>query len=155
MYGRISAAPSEQLRPTASGRTWRTEFQNASVVWPDSVRPDASVIVPETITGKRRPRRSKQRLDREQRGLAVQRVEDRLDEEQIGAAFGERFDRLAVRGDELVEADVARAGIVDVGRDRRGAVGRAERAGDEARLVRRARASTRRRIRARAAPRRR
>ena len=59
MYGRISAAPSEQLMPTASGRTWRTEFQNASVVCPDNVRPEASVIVPETITGKRRPIRSK------------------------------------------------------------------------------------------------
>ena len=60
MYGRISAAPSEQLMPTASGRTCRTEFQNASVVCPDSVRPEASVIVPDTITGKRRPHRSKQ-----------------------------------------------------------------------------------------------
>ena len=48
------------MSPTASGRTWRTEFQNASVVWPESVRPDASVIVPETITGSRAPRRSKQ-----------------------------------------------------------------------------------------------
>ena len=35
--------------------------------------------------------------------------------------------------------DVAKAGIVDVGRDRRRAVGRAQRAGDEARLVRRLR----------------
>ena len=97
MYGRISAAPSEQLMPTASGRTCRTEFQNASVVWPDSVRPEASVIVPETITGKRRPDAVEAGLEREQRGLAVQRVEDRLDEEEIGAAFGEAFDRLAVR----------------------------------------------------------
>ena len=58
MYGRISAAPSAQLSPTASGRTCRTEFQNASGVWPDSVRPDASVIVPETMIGSRAPRRS-------------------------------------------------------------------------------------------------
>ena len=94
MYGRISAAPSAQLRPTASGRTWRTEFQNASGVWPDSVRPDASVIVPDTMTGKRAPRRVEQRLDREQRGLGVQRVEDRLDEQQIGAAVDQAVDRL-------------------------------------------------------------
>ena len=58
MYGRISAAPSAQFNPTASGRAWRTEFQKASVVWPDSVRPDASVIVPEMISGSRRPARS-------------------------------------------------------------------------------------------------
>ena len=31
-YGRISLAPRAQLRPTRSGRAWRTEFQNASVV---------------------------------------------------------------------------------------------------------------------------
>ena len=59
MYGRISAAPSAQLRPTASGLAWRTEFQNASGVWPESVRPEASVIVPETMTGSARPRSSK------------------------------------------------------------------------------------------------
>src|SRR6266540_3014007 len=58
-YGRISAAPSAQFSPTASGRVWRTEFQNASVVWPESVRPDASVIVPDTMIGQRRCDRSK------------------------------------------------------------------------------------------------
>jgi hypothetical protein len=31
------------------------EFQKASVVCPESVRPEASVMVPETITGSRRP----------------------------------------------------------------------------------------------------
>ena len=30
----------------------RSEFQNASVVWPDRVRPEASVMVPEIITGR-------------------------------------------------------------------------------------------------------
>ena len=58
-YGRISAAPRAQLRPMASGRACRTEFQNASVTWPDRVRPDASVMVPEMMTGQRRPRSSK------------------------------------------------------------------------------------------------
>ena len=46
MCGRISSAPSAQLRPTANGLAWRTEFQNASTVWPDSVRPERSVMVP-------------------------------------------------------------------------------------------------------------
>src|ERR1700723_3345557 len=31
------------------------EFQNATVVWPDKVRPDASVIVPETMMGNSSP----------------------------------------------------------------------------------------------------
>jgi hypothetical protein len=59
MYGRISLAPRAQLSPTAIGATWRIESQNASVTWPDSVRPEASVMVPETMTGQRRPYSSK------------------------------------------------------------------------------------------------
>ncbi len=37
------------------GRAWRIEFQKASTVWPDSVRPEASVIVPETAIGRSSP----------------------------------------------------------------------------------------------------
>ena len=51
MCGRISSAPSAQFRPTASGLAWRTEFQNASTVWPDRVRPERSVMVPEIQIG--------------------------------------------------------------------------------------------------------
>ena len=47
------------MSPTASGRAWRTEFQKASVICPDRVRPEASVMVPEMMTGQRRPRSSK------------------------------------------------------------------------------------------------
>ena len=50
-----ACAPSAQLSPTLSGRACATEFQNASAVWPESVRPLASVIVPEIITGSRMP----------------------------------------------------------------------------------------------------
>ena len=38
-----------------NGSMCRTEFQNASVVWPVKVRPDASVIVPEIMTGNLTP----------------------------------------------------------------------------------------------------
>jgi hypothetical protein len=55
----MSRAPRAQFRPTASGRACRIESQNASVTWPESVRPDASVMVPEMITGQRRPCSSK------------------------------------------------------------------------------------------------
>ena len=51
----MSAAPSAQLSPTASGRAWRTLCQNALTVWPERMRPDASVTVPEMITGRRSP----------------------------------------------------------------------------------------------------
>ena len=37
------------------GRACATEFQNASAVWPVSVRPAASVIVPEIMIGTRTP----------------------------------------------------------------------------------------------------
>jgi hypothetical protein len=41
------------------------------------------VIVPEIITGRRTPRGLEGLVDREERGLGVERVEDRLDEEQV------------------------------------------------------------------------
>ena len=94
--GRRSLAPSAQLRPIASGCAWRTEYQNASAVWPDSVRPEASVIVPEIITGRRPPRVLEHLLDREQRGLGVERVEDGLDHQHVGAAVDQALDGFAV-----------------------------------------------------------
>ena len=44
-------------------------------------------MVPEIITGQRRPACSKKLLDGEQRGLGVQRVEHRLDQQDVGAAL--------------------------------------------------------------------
>ena len=41
------------------GRACITDVQNASTVWPESVRPEASVIVPEMISGTRSLRASK------------------------------------------------------------------------------------------------
>ena len=73
--------------------------------------------------------------DRVERRLGVQRVEDGFDQQQIGAAVEQAVDLLAIGLAQIVEGDGAIAGIGDVGRDRGGAVGRAERAGDEARLA--------------------
>ncbi len=61
MWGRSSLAPSEQLKPTEIGRAWATAFQNASGVWPERVRPEASVMVPDTMIGRRTPFSSKVR----------------------------------------------------------------------------------------------
>ena len=71
----------------------------------------------------------------EDRRLGVQRVEDRLDQDDVGAAVDQPAQLLAIGDAQIVEADGAVAGIVDVRRDRRGAVGRPERAGDEAALA--------------------
>ena len=59
MNGRISFGPSAQLMPTLSSLLCEMEFQYASTVWPDRVRPLRSVMVKETITGTRRPVSSK------------------------------------------------------------------------------------------------
>ena len=59
MYGRISFAPRAQLMPTVSRGACEIEFHAASTVCPDSVRPDASVMVMEAITGTRLPLSSK------------------------------------------------------------------------------------------------
>ncbi len=47
----MRAAPNAQLSPTVNGLACRIEFQKAETVCPDKIRPDASVIVPETISG--------------------------------------------------------------------------------------------------------
>ncbi len=58
MWARISLAPSAQLSPIENGAACRTEIQNASGVCPDSMRPDRSVMVPDTMTGTELPRAS-------------------------------------------------------------------------------------------------
>ncbi len=52
-----------------------TEFQKASVVWPERVRPLASVIVPEIMTGTDSAALLQQFVDGEECGLGVERVE--------------------------------------------------------------------------------
>jgi hypothetical protein len=47
----MALAPSAQLRPIENGREWRTECQNAVGVWPERVRPERSVMVPEIMSG--------------------------------------------------------------------------------------------------------
>ena len=49
--GRISVAPSEQLTPTTNGSACSTEYQNASTVCPDRLRPLLSIAVNEIQRG--------------------------------------------------------------------------------------------------------
>ncbi len=71
--------------------------------------------------------------DGSDRSLGVERIEDGLDQQEVGTAFHQPFGLLGIGTAQLVEGDRAQAGIGDVGRDRGGAIGRPERAGDEAR----------------------
>ena len=41
--------------PTERRSKWEMECQKASMVWPERVRPDLSVMVTETMTGRVRP----------------------------------------------------------------------------------------------------
>ena len=68
------------------------------------------------------------RLERSHdRRLGVQGVEDRLDEDEIDTTLDQRIDLLAIDRLDLVEVDLAVAGIVDVGRQGQGLVGGAQR----------------------------
>ena len=64
-----------------------------------------------------------------QGGLGIEGVEDGLDEEQVHAALDEAKDVVAVGRKQLVESDAAVAGLVDVGAEAGGAVGRADSTG--------------------------
>ncbi|MNS56080.1 hypothetical protein D3C72_889300 [compost metagenome] len=75
-------------------------------------------------------------LHGEDRRLGVEGVEDGLDQDQVGAALDQAAGGLDVVFYQQIEGDVAVARVVDVGRQRAGAAGRAEHAGDEARLGR-------------------
>jgi hypothetical protein len=69
--------------------------------------------------------------DRVERGLGVEGVEDRFDKEDVDPALHEMLDLLAVGGGDLLEGDVARAGVVDVAGKRERAVERADGSGHE------------------------
>ena len=73
------------------------------------------------------------------RRLRVQGVERGFDQQQVGAAFDEGGDGDGVVFGQFVEGNIAEPGIVDIGRNRGRLARRADDAGDETRLLRRAR----------------
>ncbi len=75
-------------------------------------------------------------LHGEDRRFGVEGVENGFDQNQVGAALDQAFGGFGVVFHQLIEGHVAVAGVVDVGRQRAGAAGRAEHAGNEARLGR-------------------
>ena len=73
--------------------------------------------------------------NRVQRRLGVERVEDGFDQQQVGAAVEQAVDLFAISLAQIVEGDGAESGTGNIRRDRRGAVGRADRAGDKTRFA--------------------
>ena len=123
--------------PTERSGACETEFQNASTIWPERVRPDLSVIVTETISGTLRPASSKCSERGEERGLEDERVEDGLDEEDVDPAVDEAANLLRVGRDELVEDVGSLSRVVHVHRERERPVRGADRARHEGVLPRR------------------
>ena len=76
-----------------------------------------------------------QRLEGEDRGLGVEGVEDGLDEQEVRASVDEAPRLVEVRRHQLVVRHVAGAGVVDVGADRGGPVGRTQGSGHEPRAL--------------------
>ena len=133
-------------------RDVRAHFLGAErAVEPDRERRRVADRIPECrrrLTGQQPPRHVRDRAgdhdrhahaarfglveDGVDRGLGVERVEDRLDQEEVRAAVEQAAYLLGIGIAQLVERDGAEAGIGDIGRDRRRAVGRADRACDEA-----------------------
>ena len=93
------------------------------------------MIVTETITGSLTPPLGEEVFDGEQAGLEVERVEDGLDQEDVDAAVDQGLGLFVVGGRELVEVHGPIAGVVDVRRERGGAVRGPDRPGDEGTLA--------------------
>ena len=109
------------------------------MVWPDSVRPLRSVIVTEISTGISTPFSSNTSRMATSAALAFSVSTMVSTQDHVGAAVDEAA-RLLLEGvAQRLEGDRAQRRVVHVRRDRQHLVGRADRAGDEARLVRRLR----------------
>ena len=109
---------------------------------PERLRRLAREVPPAPVDrGEREPERQVGRDVRggDDRRLRVQRVEDRLDEQKVDAALCERGDLLRVGLAHLIERDRPEGRVFDLRRDRQRDVERADRAGDEARPIGRAR----------------
>ncbi len=92
-------------------------------------------MVPEIITGSWMPRFLHHFGAGEDRRLGVERVEDGLDQQHIDAAIDQSAHLLGIGDAQFIEGDGAEARIQDIGRDRGGAVGRADGAGDKTRAA--------------------
>ena len=133
--GRISVAPSAQLTPTSSGSACWTESQNASTVCPERVRPLLSTAVKESQSGISGASSSAATI------AAFALSESKTVSIRRKSTPPSRSARICCAYDvaHLVERDRAVRRVVDTRRERERDVERADRAGDEAGLVRRAR----------------
>ena len=100
--------------------------QNASGNWPESSRPDLSVIVPDTITGTSMPAPFQEFADGVKRGLGVQGVEDASSTSKRSTPPSIRPHLVAIGLAKVVEGHGAVAGIGHIGQDGGSAVSRSK-----------------------------
>ncbi len=79
--------------------------------------------------------RDKALLAGKDRRLGIQRIEDGLDQDDVGAAVDQTIDLLGIGKAQIIKGNSAKAGIVDVRRDRGRTVGRANGASHETTLA--------------------
>ena len=113
--GRSCSAPNEQFSPTENGLRCCSEYQKASGVWPERLRPERSVMVPESMIGSSTPISSNTCSTAKPRRLGVQRVEDSLDQDELDAALDQPARLRGIGLDQLVEAHIAEAGLLTSG----------------------------------------
>ena len=106
----MSRAPSAQLIPTLNGRACAIVIQKASIVWPARGAPAAVGDGHRDHQGQADARLLGHVLDRDDRRLGVEAVDDRLHQQQVGAAVDQAAHLLGVRRAQLVEGDRRAAG---------------------------------------------
>ena len=76
-----------------------------------------------------------QLLHREDARLGVERVEHGLDQDEVRPALHQPGGLLPIDFDQMIEGDLAIAGVLDIGRERQGLVGRPDCTGNETRAA--------------------
>ena len=131
----MRSGPSEQLRPTESGFTCFTAFQNASMVCAEIIVSPPRPTAAEIMTGSSWPSSSKTSRMATSAALALSESKMVSTSSRSRAAGDERAHLADVGRLDLVEGDDAEAGVVGVGRVRERDRQRPDGARDEARAA--------------------
>ena len=128
--GPSSLAPKAQLKPMLNRSTCETELRNASTVWPESVLPLRSVIVPETMTGTFTPRFSRRSWMANRAALAFS-VSKMVSTSSVSTPPSSKPWPAVIGVVEMVESDGPVSRVVHVRGEGSGFIGRAQCTGYE------------------------
>ncbi len=103
--GRSCSAPRAQLSPMLRRGKCETETINASRVWPVSVLPLASVIVPDTITGSLHPFFLKNRINCKKCSLTVKNIKNCFNKKNMNTPVDQSPCLFRICFNKLIESD--------------------------------------------------